>query len=212
MNEDQRLLLDAMSGDRACVRRFVETHWAVVESAVGYSLSVARPRPASRSVKQDLVQDVWNWLLGRNFAPLRSFDPSRGSLKTYLRIRAGDCARALYRQRYRDAPEEIDPSDPWLGDSDTQADATLTRTEARELWQILEKELPPGQLYAFHEMKFLGRTAKEIAATQGISEDAVHQACSRAARRIRSMGQDYQTELRLGRLFTAVLLAFAFLG
>jgi RNA polymerase sigma-70 factor (ECF subfamily) len=103
-----------VGGDKAAWDGFVRTHARLILAAV-------RPLATSESEAEDLAQDVFVRLCKDEFRLLKTYDPGRAALSTWLTIVARSTARdGLRRKRapqvaLEDAPEAaiaVDPVEP----------------------------------------------------------------------------------------------------
>jgi RNA polymerase sigma-70 factor (ECF subfamily) len=103
-----------VGGDKAAWDGFVRTHARLILAAV-------RTLATSESEAEDLAQDVFVRLCKDEFRLLKTYDPSRASISTWLTIVARSTARdAMRRKRapqvtLEDAPEAalaVDPVEP----------------------------------------------------------------------------------------------------
>ena len=103
-----------VGGDKAAWDGFVRTHARLILAAV-------RPLATSESEAEDLAQDVFVRLCKDAFRLLKTYDPGRAALSTWLTIVARSTARdGLRRKRapqvtLEDAPEAaiaVDPVEP----------------------------------------------------------------------------------------------------
>jgi len=103
---DDNELAALLAGDRRAWDRFVRRYAGLIVSAV-------RSLVREGTEVEDIVQEVFTRLCKDNFRLLRSYDPARAGLTTWLTIVARSTARDLQR-RYRppmsaieDVPETV---------------------------------------------------------------------------------------------------------
>ena len=183
---------DVLAGRRRAIDGFVREHAGTVESAVAVALRGrvgSLPEATLDSIKKDIVGDVWCWLLERERAVLRGYDPSRGTMAGFLFMKVCSQARRLHDRRYRSRTEPID-ADEGPG-SLAPPNGLGVRYEqydhAKKLWEEIESHLSPAERAAFIGRIIEGRSAREVAERLGRSEDAVHQGVSRAIKRARKV-------------------------
>lgn len=185
-------LQDVLAGRRRAIDRFVREHAATVEKAVAVALRGrvgSLPAATLDSIKKDIVGDTWCWLLDRERAVLRSYDPSRGAMAGFLFMKVCSQARRLHARRYRSSTEPIDDGEG--AGSLAPPNGLGVRYEqydhAKKLWEEIESHLSPAERAAFIGRILEGKSAREVAAELDRSEDAVHQGVSRAIKRARKV-------------------------
>lgn len=190
MNPEQ--LQRVIEGQRRAIDRFVRDHAVTVDKAVAVALRGrvrAVPPSTLRTIQADIVADMWCWLLDRERAVLRRYDPSRGTMDGYLFMKVCSEARRIYDRRYRVRTEPIEHEDPRV--RVPAPNGLGVRYElydhAKKLWAEIESSLSPAEREAFVGRILEGKSAREVARDLGRSEDAVHQGVSRALRRARKV-------------------------
>jgi RNA polymerase sigma-70 factor (ECF subfamily) len=91
-----------MTGDKKAWDAFVGRFVPVIYAAVSRTLG-AHPSPAGQHDIEDVVQDVFVRLLGDDYRLLRTYDPARASLVTWLTIVARSTALDHLRKRRPEA-------------------------------------------------------------------------------------------------------------
>ena len=142
--------------------QFNEAYRQLSARALAAANQVLRDEAAAEDVVQDVFMQLW----------LRpgAFDPSRGSLASYVTMMAR--SRALDRWRTRSAREAavertIDQVRAERSDQESAAEPVIRRESSRKLLGALE-ELPGDQRDAVLLAYGRGLTAQEIAQATGI--------------------------------------------
>jgi RNA polymerase sigma-70 factor (ECF subfamily) len=91
-----------MAGDKKAWDAFVGRFAPVIYAAVSRTLG-SRSSPAGQHDIEDIVQDVFVRLLGNDYRLLRTYDPNRASLVTWLTIVARSTALDHLRKRRPEA-------------------------------------------------------------------------------------------------------------
>ena len=132
--------------------------------------------PAQRA--EDIVQDVFVRLIDRDFRLLRTYDPSRASLKTWLTIVARSTAiDALRHKRLATIPLDQAPS---VELSSSDPDESSIATEALPPGLLTPRQRLVLQLLFDREM-----SPEEVAELLGISTQTVRSAKHKAIQRLR---------------------------
>jgi RNA polymerase sigma factor (sigma-70 family) len=205
-------LQQVLDGRRRAIDRFVRDYAETVEKAVAMALRGrvgALPASSVQTLRRDIVNDVWCWLLDRERTVLRSYDASRGTMDGFLFMKVCSEARRLHDRRYRARTEPIEASEealPGLPPPNGLAVRYELYDHARKLWAEIEARLSPAEREAFVGRILQGKTAREVADELGRSEDAVHQGVSRAIKRARQVLARRGSELEKVLPLLALLL------
>lgn len=113
-----KVLAKCLQGQKWAWDAFVQRYAPVIMAAVGRILS-ARGLSRDRQRAEDISQDVFLRLIKDDFRLLRTFDPSRASLPTWLTIIARSSAiDSVRRRQFQSVPLEqappiaVPPSEP----------------------------------------------------------------------------------------------------
>ena len=186
-------LQQVLDGRRRALDVFVRDHAETVEKAVAVALRGrvgSLPSSTVQTIRRDIVNDVWCWLLGHERTVLRSYDPSRGTMAGFLFMKVCSEARRIHERRYRARTEPIEADEsppPGLPPPNGLAARYELYDHAKKLWEEIESRLSPAERAAFVGRVIQGKTAREVAEELGRSEDAVHQGVSRALKRARQV-------------------------
>ena len=172
------LLAKCLKGDKQAWDAFVDRYAPVIFSAVLRTLR-GRGAPGASQTAEDLAQDVFLRLIKDDLRLLRTYDPSRASMATWLTIVARSTAiDALRRKRLPqvaldDAPVLRDPRKPEAGSSSRPTE-----------------DLPRGLLTARQQLVLSltfdrGMEAAEIAKLLKISPQTVRSTRHKAIERLR---------------------------
>jgi RNA polymerase sigma-70 factor (ECF subfamily) len=168
---DADLIKRVADGDRAALATLYD-RFAPAMLAVGQRI-VGGPREA-----EDLVHDVFleAWLRARYY------DPSRGSVRTWLMLRLR--SRALDRRRSAQRGRSVDVADLKLEAKPTD-DGPGAGADARRVRGLLA-ELPVEQRTVLELSYFQGCTCAEIATTLDVPIGTVKSRMSRAIAQLRA--------------------------
>ncbi len=144
---DKKAWSDLLAGGKAAWDRFVVQHAAIIFAAVRRKLVQA----GYLEDAEDVVQDVFLKLCARDRAVLRSYDPQKAKLSTFLTVVAASVTiDHLRRRRMRSVsleaapPEELsqDPVEPsWL----TIPEGLLSARQALVLELLYKRDLDPAE-------------------------------------------------------------------
>ncbi len=93
-----KILTNCLQGQKWAWDAFVQRYAPVIIAAIRRILS-ARGQSANQQIAEDISQDVFVRLINNDFRLLRTYDPSRASLPTWLTIIARSCAIDFLRRR-----------------------------------------------------------------------------------------------------------------
>jgi RNA polymerase sigma factor (sigma-70 family) len=153
---DETLLAGLSNGEPdvalAFVRRFQGHVYAVALAIVG-------ERAGAEDVTQQAFERAWR--------KAESFDPSRGSVRTWLTTITRNLALDSVRRRRTDP---VDPADlvRLLGSSSDQPEEASIRGEARDMLREQVRRLPPEQARAVVMAGIYRMTAQAVADAEGI--------------------------------------------
>ena len=161
---------DLFNGDGAAWEGFVRRYGGLILAAVR---GVA---PAHRDV-EDLAQEVFVRLCKDNFRLLRSYDPARAAMSTWLTIVARSTARdALRRRRAESVPLEAVP----------EVQLAVDPVEPVRKLKLPEALLSPRQRQILAMLYDQEMEVSEIARALGIDPQTVRSAHHKAMRKLRA--------------------------
>lgn len=162
--------IDALvRGDNAAWQRFVRRYAGLILAAVRGS---ARPG----TELEDLVQDVFARLCKDDFRLLKTYDPTRAGLSTWLTIIARSAARDVQRRRQ-----------PLVTPIDAVPEILLAVTDApREKVRLPEGLLSPRQKLVLTLLYERDMDVSEIAASLGIDPQTVRSTHHKAMLKLRT--------------------------
>ena len=171
------LLARCIRGDSNAWHTFVDRYTRVIYSAVGRVLG-RRTQARSNPLIDDLTQDVFLRLVRNDFRLLRSFDPTRASLTTFLTIVARSTTLDQLRRRRVETvgldqlaePAQQKPDDP---------------SEATEAIQIPPDLLSPRQRLVMELLFNKEMTVVEAAAVIGVDAQTVRSTKHKALTKLR---------------------------
>ncbi|MEM6992988.1 MAG: hypothetical protein AAF721_20900 [Myxococcota bacterium] len=193
---DREELDAALSGDAAALRRLCVALFPTVQHSVAAMLRYRGPGPTRAQERDDLVQEVFRYLLDNDARPLRLWDPERAggrTLKSWVGLIAGRHAgRLAARRRNREAREtgeaEVEESDASLTDTLVQRDLLA------KLLDRLERDLTAEELALFEAVFVEVRVASEVAAELGVAPNTIHKRCQRLRTKVASIAAELAQE------------------
>ncbi len=167
---------------QACVRgekgawdAFVREATPIVFAAVQRTLRQYKPGSASGEA-EDLAQDVFVRLVERDFHLLRTYDPARASLSTWLTL----VARSTVLNRLRRRAVPAVPLD------DAHEGRLAAREEAaREKIEVPEGLLSPRQHLVLRLLFEREMTVEEVASTLGVDTQTIRSTKHKAITKLR---------------------------
>lgn len=167
----QERLSDALlNGDRAAWEGFVRRYGGLIVAAV-------RGIAPTHGEVEDLTQDVFLRLCKDDFRLLRSYDPARAALSTWLTIVARSTARdALRRRRAASLPLEAVP----------EAQLAIDPVEPARKLKLPEVLLSPRQREILAMLYDRDMDVAEIARALGIDPQTVRSAHHKAMIKLRA--------------------------
>lgn len=163
------------AGDKRAWDAFVDRFSGVIYSAVRNAIAARRPDVNEEDVR-DLVQGVFIRLVKEEYRLLKSYDPSRASLVTWLTIVARSAAIDFLRRRSL-------PTVP-LDERALQLKDEKARLPALPL-KMHAGLLPPRQRLILHLIFDRGLSTSEIARTLGVREQTVRSLNHKAMKKLR---------------------------
>lgn len=196
----------SLSGDRSALRTLCEALYPTVQHAVA---SVLRYHSATNAERDDLVQEVFRYLLDNDARPLRLWDPDRvggRSLRSWVGMIAGRHAGRLARKRRTSVGEPFpeDGVDP--AESGEFPTALLRRDLLDKLMERLEADLSVEELALFRAVFVEARTATDVAEDLSLAANTVHKRCQRLRAKVSSIAQDMLGEGQAALAGLALLL------
>ena len=161
-------------------------------------------RRAMRSHKgqiEDMVQDVFEFLLANHGRRLLAWNPELGSAKTFFGIIAERCVLNILDSRRR-SPWTEDPVDQnklelGAGTGDDLEQALGTREILRELGQRLLDDLNERDRQLFELLYIQQKEDEEVRDQLGLGRDALYQARRRLLQRVRKLAAEIVPECEL---------------
>ena len=168
-----------LNGERSAWEGFVRRYGGLIVAAV-------RGVAATPSDVEDLSQEVFVRLCKDNFRLLRSYDPQRAGLSTWLTIVARSTARdALRRRRADTVPIEFVP----------EAQLSVAPVEMVEKLKLPDALLSPRQREILAMLYDREMEVAEIAKTLGVDPQTVRSAHHKAMVKLRAhFKADLRTE------------------
>jgi RNA polymerase sigma-70 factor (ECF subfamily) len=196
MGDDvERLLRDALAGDRAARSGLVRALAPVVQCRV-YRALVARGGAArGRTIRQeveDLTQDVMVALFDSDAKTLRAWDPARGSsFLNYVGLVAERLVGHQLRNRRR-SPWSSDPTEDEAlariaGADEGHEERVASRQTLDRVWGALKRELTPRGWELFQELIVKEQPVETVCERFAMKPDALYAWRSRFLKRARAL-------------------------
>ncbi|MGB1014971.1 MAG: sigma-70 family RNA polymerase sigma factor [Nannocystaceae bacterium] len=199
----------ALTGDRAALRKLVDEILPVVRVEVGIALTrrAARSRRDPRQEVGDFTQEVLVYLLKDNGKLLQAWDPERGrSLKSFVRLLTRQRVSRIL-QGFRGNPWSQDPTEP--SDFDKaglspeprvgQARQIESREELRMLLERLRARLNERGLFLFQLIYVEQRPISEVCVQLGMTRSAVDAWKSRVRKQVRELANKPPQRIKKSR-------------
>ena len=177
---DQFDLKACLRGEKRAWDAFVERHARVIFAAVQRALRVHAPRAGAEDV-QDAAQELFVRLVKDDFRLLRSYDPSRAGLTTWLTVVARSTAIDHARKRRLEttgldhAADVADPAPP----------PTAAEARATEAVGIPEGLLSPRQQLILRMLFDEGMAVEQVAEALGVEAQTVRSTQHKAILKLR---------------------------
>ncbi len=155
---DNEITERIQSGDQLVWTQIQEEHGGIIYRV---SLSVSRNPEVAHDVTQDVLADLWK-------NPER-FDPTRGSLRSYLITKTRSRTLDVLRSETARSRRERNEGRAAIIDSVDIADAVADSDTAERLREVLAS-LPEGERDAIQLAYFGGRSYREVATELDIPE------------------------------------------
>ena len=163
-----KILTNCLRGQKWAWDAFVQRYAPVIMAAVGRILS-ARGSASDRQIAEDISQDVFVRLIKSDFRLLRTYDPGRASLTTWLTIIARSSAIDFLRRRQLrtvsldQAPVIVAPAQsPQLSSGLEQLPASLLSPRQKLILQLVfDRQMDTAAI-----AKLLGISAQTVRSTR----------------------------------------------
>ena len=163
------------SGDAAAWQAFVNRYARVIHAAVRKAVGAGAPERLD-----DIMQDVFMRLVRDDFRVLRTFDPGRSSLPTWLTLVARSTAIDALRRQRRDRSVALD------GHADPVATKDPEPREAAGTLSLPEQILSGRQKLVMHMLFEREMTVPQVAAALAVDEQTVRSTKHKALVRLRA--------------------------
>jgi RNA polymerase sigma factor (sigma-70 family) len=171
-------LQGCLTGDKSAWNAFVKQAAPIIFAAVQRTLHQHKPH-SDPAEAEDLAQDVFVRLVERDYRLLRSYDPARASLSTWLTLVARSTAlNRLRKKRERTVP--LDASHEHL----LAAKSEATGEPAREL-EVPAELLSPRQHLVLRLLFDREMSVEEAAATMGVDAQTIRSMKHKALAKLR---------------------------
>lgn len=204
---DARILRDALSGDRRALRAFVDAMSPIIEARVARALLRRKSRAEGRDVRQeieDMTQEVFGVLFANDGHVLRAWDETRGlSLANFVGLvadrRVVSILRSGKRSPWTEKPEDLDEVDDAAGSAPDASPQIESREELEALLDRLKEALSPRGLILFHRLYVDQDPVDEVAASLGMTRDAVYMWRTRVNKLLRKWALESEGSRRTPR-------------
>ena len=188
----------ALAGDGQAMRRLCETLYPTVQYSVAAMLRYRRPGSRLAQDRDDLVQEVFRYLLDNDARPLRLWDPERAggrSLRSWVGLIAGRHAgRTLARRQARLAGELPESEGAAPAEPRVLADDVVQRDLLDKLLTRIGRDLSEGEVTLFEAIFVEVRPATDVAKDLGVPANTIHKRCQRLREKITAIAQDLTRE------------------
>lgn len=198
---DTELIERALNGEEHSVRHLIDNLAPVIQARVARTLlrrGGSNP-DTIRAEVEDLTQEMFAVLFTEGGRVLRAWDPNKGmSLKNYVGLvaerRLVSLLRTDKRNPWRESPATTGTIDANLTPGEGAEREVLARQFLETVLDRLRLRLSERGLYMFRVLFVEDRSPDEVAATLGISRDAVHQWRSRCTKLLREIADQLLIE------------------
>jgi RNA polymerase sigma factor (sigma-70 family) len=180
--------------DPSSVRSVVQGLTSIIHTRVAFTLLRRRTSAHGRDLRQDtedLVQEVFEFLLSDGGRRMLSWDPERGSAATFFGLLAERCVLNILASRRRspwtEDPAEESDLERSGGSSDPPEGRVGSREMLRQLGQRLLEDLNERDQRLFELMYVQQADDQKVREELGIGRDALYQARKRLLERVRRL-------------------------
>lgn len=177
-----------LEGDRDAFAELYRCYSPRVRAAV---VTAIRFRSDLATHLDDLLSEVWARLLADDCRQLRAYQPSRGPLGHYLRMRAWALARMVAAQYLRRA-DRVELDDPFVSmfaDGDLE-DRLQSRDVLERLYDMVRSRLDAKDLALFEQVYVQGQRIESVGQTLGLRRDAAYRRSHRLQAKIERIAQE----------------------
>jgi RNA polymerase sigma-70 factor (ECF subfamily) len=172
-----------LSGDKSAWDAFVDQAAPIIFAAVQRTLRQGKPGGAP-SDAEDLAQEVFVRLVQKDYALLRSYDPARASLSTWLTL----VARSTVLNRLRKERVRVVPLDE--AHEPVLAAGAEGRDDAVPSLEVPEGLLSPRQHLVLRLLVEREMSVEEAAATLGVDAQTIRSTKHKAIAKLREFFRD----------------------
>lgn len=193
--EPGRKELDAaLSGNAVALRSLCGSLYPTVQHAVAAMLRYRSGSPSALvAERDDLVQEVFRYLLDKDARPLRLWDPERSggrTLKSWVGLIAGRHAARVSARRAAQRTGEPTDFELFEHDEHDELGATIVRRDlVDKLLVALRRELSESEMALFEAIFVEARPASEVAAQWGVAPNTLHKRCQRLRSRVAQIAE-----------------------
>ena len=196
-SETRATLLDRLreGADPMAWDEFFQRYWRLVYAS-------ARRHGCSDDTAEEIVQDVMLAVFERR--DVYRYDPERGRFRDWLgtlvRNKVADHRRRPSgRIRGRGGDADAGPAEPADGADPPDAawEAAFEEALLMVLLDVIQREMNPRTYQAFELYALHGVPAAKVAATTGLTPNAVYQSRKNVLRRLRDLGSSYRDDGQL---------------
>jgi RNA polymerase sigma factor (sigma-70 family) len=188
------LIARALRREPPAVRALVDLLSPLISRRVTTALWRRDPRRDFRTEAQDMTQEVFMSLFAGDGKALRAWDPTRGSLATFVGLLAQHQVSSILRTG-RTSPWNDDPTEASaferIDDAGPTPEAVIgSRERVTTLLDRVRQRLSPEGLLLFQRLILDEQSMDELAAATGMSRDALYQRKTRFLKLVREVAAE----------------------
>jgi DNA-directed RNA polymerase specialized sigma24 family protein len=188
------LITRALQREPSAVRALVDLLSPVIARRVTTALWRRDPRRDFRTEAKDMTQEVFVALFASDGKALRAWDPARGALTTFIGLLAQHQVSSILRtgktSPWADDPTEAAAFDRLHASEPTPEAVIGSRERVTTLLERVRQRLSPEGLVLFQRLILDEESIDELAASTGMSRDALYQRKTRLLKLVREVAAE----------------------